>query len=396
MTRKPLHWSLAIALLFEMSYFMVTPLVPLYLTNMGVSAPAIGSWLAWAAAIPAVLALYLGRMADRLGHTRALLAGAAIVAASSAGLALARAPWLASVCLGLLYLGDATVVIANQVYLGSLGAPEERVRHYGWFGAAMNVGAMVGPVVGGLLADWRGPWLSFALVAAIAAASLTVLPLLPPIPGLGGAASTPPAGSVWRHSSALLSVRVIQYAMLAMMLIQLGSGARNSYYPLYLAGVGLTPTLVGLLFSIHSLAGVTMRALMGWLSDRLGNHRLMLAAVATCAVSLALTPTSSLWLVQGALAASLGAAHSVIQPLTNAVLVEQVSPQDRGLVFGLRMSLQRGVGVLVPLILGSVAGGFGVGAPMLVAGLIMAAGLLPLERLQRRSGLTAAPAAASR
>lgn len=163
--RTQLTWSLAVAFVFEMAYFALVPLVSLHLTALGASPAELGIWLAWAAAIPALLTLYLGRMTDRFGHLKTLMLGAIIIAVSAAALSLADLPWVASIFLGLLYLGDATVVIANQVFVGSLGGSENRVRNFGWVGAAMNVGAMVGAVLGGFLADWRGPWLSFALVA---------------------------------------------------------------------------------------------------------------------------------------------------------------------------------------------------------------------------------------
>lgn len=384
--RRQLTWSLGIAFVFEMSYFMVTPLIPLHLTGLGASPAELGVWLAWAATVPAALSLYLGRMTDRLGLKRALLGGAVIVAASVLGMALVAPLWLSALFIGLFYLGDATVVIANQVYIGSLGTPDQRVRHYGWFGAFMNIGAMVGPVVGGLLAEWRAPGDSFLAAAAITAGAIALLPLLPaverspaPVPGPGQGAG------VWRQSLALLGLGAIQYAMFAMMLIQLGGGARNSYYPLYLAEVGYSPTRVGVLFAVHSLAGVTVRAVTGWLDDRLGNHRLMLLAITGCSLSLILTPLGGTFSLQALLAALLGASHSLIQPLTNASLVAQVSPSDRGLVFGLRMSLQRAIGVVIPLILGGVAGLFGVGAPILAAGLLMLLGLLPLNLLSRRN-----------
>lgn len=392
--RRQLSWSLGIAFVFEMSYFMVTPLIPLHLTGLGASPAELGLWLAWAASVPAFLSLFLGRMVDRLGLRRGLLGGAAIVATGVGALALVSPLWLAALFIGLFYLGDATVVIANQVYIGSLGTPEQRVRNYGWFGAFMNIGAMVGPVVGGVLADWRGAEVSFLAAAAITGGAIALFPLLPAVER--AAAPAPNSGrgeGVWRQSLALLGLGAIQYAIFAVMLIQLGGGARNSYYPLYLAEVGYSPTRIGVLFAVHSLAGVTVRAATGWLSDRLGNHRLMLLAITTCAASLILTPLGGEFAVQAALAALLGAAHSLIQPLTNASLVAQVSPSDRGLVFGLRMSLQRAIGVVIPLILGGVAGLFGVGAPILAAGLIMLLGLLPLHLLNRRNSRSKAEAA---
>lgn len=389
--RTQLTWSLAVAFVFEMAYFALVPLVSLHLTALGASPAELGIWLAWAAAIPAVLVLYLGRMTDRFGHLKTLILGAIIITVSAGALSLAVLPWLASILLGLLYVGDATVIIANQVFVGSLGGPEQRVHNYGWIGAAMNVGAMVGAVLGGFLADWRGPWLSFAMVAVIAGGSLFVLPWYPNPPVVGRQVAPVARRGVWRQSWSLLSLGAIQYAVLATVLTQMNSGARNSYYPVYLSEVGFTQTSVGMMFSVYALAGILIRTAAGWLSRWLGGHRLMVISLLACAVSLGLIPFTSSFLAQGLLAASLGAAHALIHPLTTAALLEQVSAEDRGLVFGLRMSIQRGIGILTPLGLGWVAGGFGVGAPMIVAAGIMALGIIPLHALRARSAASDQP-----
>jgi len=383
--RTQLTWSLAIAFLFEMAYFSIVPLVSLHLTALGASAVELGVWLAWAATIPALLVIYLGRMTDRIGHIKSLIIGAIIIALSAGVLSLANLPWVASLFLGLLYVGDSAVIIAIQVFVGSIGGPEQRVRNFGWIGAAMNVGAIVGAVLGGFLADWRGTWLTFLLVAVIAGGSLLVLPWFPAATVVKATQAPVARRGVWRQSWSLLALGAIQYAVLATVLIQLTSGARNSYYPIYLSDVGFTQTSVGFMFSVYAFSGIVVRAVAGWLSEWLGHHRLMVISLLVCAVALGVTPFTSSFVVQGLLAASLGAAHAVIQPVTTAAIMEQVSAENRGLVFGLRMSIQRAIGIVTPLGLAWVAGGFGVGAPMLVAAVVMAAGIIPLHVLRVRS-----------
>lgn len=381
---RQLAWSLGIAFLFEMAFFMVVPLIPLHFTALGASPAQLGAYMAWAAVIPAALLLYLGRMADRFGHVRAMAGGALIFGASVAGLVIFDQPWTAALCIGLFYLGDSTVVIANQVYVGSLGGPGEQVRYYGWFGAAINVGAMVGPVVGGAIADWRGPSIGFAAAAAISLGALALFPFLPPIQR--AAANPAPMASgagIWRTSWRLLAVQALQYSLLAMVLLQLGGVARNSFYPLYLAEEGLSSTLVGALFSVYSLAGVLIRTVTGYLSDRIGIHRFLLGSLGICCAALALTPfTANFWLL-ALLAACLGAGHASVQPLTNAAVAVHVPPSDRGLAFALRMAVQQAFAIVVPLLLGWTAGGFGLGAPMLAAAAGILTGMALLHLLFR-------------
>ena len=54
-----------------------------------------------------------------------------------------------------------------SAYMADISEPHERARNFGLIGAAFGVGFVLGPVIGGLLAEWgtRAPVIAAALLA---------------------------------------------------------------------------------------------------------------------------------------------------------------------------------------------------------------------------------------
>jgi EmrB/QacA subfamily drug resistance transporter len=183
-------------------------------TVVGVAAPAIraelgGSYavMQWTAAgytlALAVLLLVGGRLGDMFGRRRMLLVGVAGFAAASLACALAWSP---------------EVLVAGRVLQGAFGAlmlpqgfglirdlfpPAELAKAWALFGPVMGVGAILGPVVGGVLVNadlfgtgWRMIFLVNLPIALAVLAAARHLPAAQPtaagtrldLPGVGLAA----------------------------------------------------------------------------------------------------------------------------------------------------------------------------------------------------------------
>jgi MFS family permease len=150
-------------------------LVPLSSTTVAVALPAIGrefgqdpagltQWLVnsyLAAAI--VLQAPAGKLADRWGVHRALLAGQGLFAfgALLGALGGSLPPLVAARVL--MAAGGAFLMTATMAVLRDSTAPQRRARVFGVFGATMGLAAAVGPLLGGLLVDslgWRAIFLA--------------------------------------------------------------------------------------------------------------------------------------------------------------------------------------------------------------------------------------------
>ncbi|WP_051838007.1 MFS transporter [Streptomyces sp. NRRL WC-3742] len=122
-----------------------------------------------------------GALGDRYGRRRAFLAGLALCgAASAAGALAAGAGALVAARCGM-GLGAALFMPATlSTIVHVLREPAARRRAIGLWAAVAGVGAVFGPVAGGLLVDrygWRSAfWLNVPVIAVIALAALLAVP----------------------------------------------------------------------------------------------------------------------------------------------------------------------------------------------------------------------------
>ncbi|MGB3148278.1 MAG: MFS transporter, partial [Paracoccaceae bacterium] len=111
----------------------------------------------------------VGNISDRYGRRPIMLAALAILAVDYLIMALASSIWLLLIGRIIAGMAAATYVTANA-YVADISPPAERAQNFGYVGAAFGVGFILGPILGGLSADF-GPRAPFWLAAAISAAN---------------------------------------------------------------------------------------------------------------------------------------------------------------------------------------------------------------------------------
>jgi MFS family permease len=139
--------------------------------SQGANAATVGALLALYAVLPMFLAISAGRLADRIGVRRPMLAG-------SCGIALGAAlpfiaPGLPSLFVTAVLIGVSFMAfqVATQYATGELGGPEARVRNFGLLALGYSTSSIAGPLVVGFVIDHFGFRATFAV--------LMLLPLVP-------------------------------------------------------------------------------------------------------------------------------------------------------------------------------------------------------------------------
>jgi MFS transporter, DHA1 family, tetracycline resistance protein len=113
----------------------------------------------------------LGALSDRFGRRPVLLVSLLVMAADYVVMALAGSIWL---LLAGRVVGGITAATHStaSAYMADISQPHEKARHFGLIGAAFGLGFVLGPVMGGLLAEWgtRAPFIAAACLALANAA----------------------------------------------------------------------------------------------------------------------------------------------------------------------------------------------------------------------------------
>lgn len=160
----------SIVLMNSIGFGIIVPVMPALIMDVAdvdlAEAALLGGVLSVSYAIMQVFfAPVLGNLADAYGRKRVLLVS--VFTFGIDFLVMAMAPVFAWLVVGRLIAGIAssTNSVANA-YVADISPPEERAGNYGLMGAAFGVGFIVGPVIGGLLAEFgaRAPFLGAAVL----------------------------------------------------------------------------------------------------------------------------------------------------------------------------------------------------------------------------------------
>lgn len=181
--RLPITFILITLLLDAMGIGLILPVMPdllRELTGQDVAHAAL-----WGGVLTTVFAIMqfafgptLGGLSDRFGRRPVLLVSLAVMTLDCVVMALAGSIWLllvARVVGGITAANHATAAAC----VADISTPDKKAANFGLIGAAFGVGFILGPVVGGLLAEFgtRAPfWAAAALAAANLAFGWFVLP----------------------------------------------------------------------------------------------------------------------------------------------------------------------------------------------------------------------------
>ena len=154
-----------------LGYGIFSPILPFYIENMGASGTALGLLNASYAVLRLIFGPIWGGISDRYGRKRVLMAGISGFALTMVWFGLADRLWMlfaARVLAGILSSATAPTTMA---YISDNAPDGELSKGLGRLSAASGIGAILGPLLGGLVA---GDSLSrpFFIAAGLAGVSL--------------------------------------------------------------------------------------------------------------------------------------------------------------------------------------------------------------------------------
>ena len=171
---------LSIALIVVMLGFgMVIPIFPFYIENLGAGGTELGLLIATSAFLEFSFGPMWGAVSDKRGRKPILVVGLFGYAVSSFLFGISNQLWMLFAARALSGVLSSATITSAMAYVGDITTEENRGDGMGKIGAAMALGLMVGPGLGGWLAEGSLS-IPFFIASAMSIASLIlVLTLLP-------------------------------------------------------------------------------------------------------------------------------------------------------------------------------------------------------------------------
>jgi MFS family permease len=320
---------------------MYGPLLPLYLKSLNASVVQIGLFFTLSQIVPLALQILGGWISDSLGRLRSIAMGSVAGVFSYVGLILAPTwQWLL-VGEGLSSVTRSLVGPSFSAFIAEESAEESRARVFGITETIFMVVAVVGPPLGGWLADTYG----FRIMLGVAG----LLYLIATIIRVAMARSVTQTKESDRQKLSLANLKSDLGLMVGMIMaggvitwILLTDGVRDVAFslsftlvPIYLQDIGgMSIQQIGWLESIFGIFMMLVTMPAGWLADRKGDRvPIVLGFLLEFAAMMAFIRVSD-FIGYAVAWALFGLGVGLMSPAYQSLISKAVPEKMRGTAFG--------------------------------------------------------------
>ncbi len=356
-----------------LGFGIMIPLIPYMGDRFGASPAEITWTLAAYSVCQFVAAPIWGRISDRFGRRPVLIIG--LIGACIGYVILAYATSLTGLfvsrIIGGLMAGNISAAFA---YASDVSKPEDRAKSLGMIGAAIGIGFMLGPAIGGALAGSDPATANFVRPAVVSCALallaiLLVVFVLPESRTVAQRVAGETTGESRSPFALLKRLPRLRAIIVAATLVVSAQAILESISALWaFKRFGFGPRDAGLLLLSLALVAVIMQGgLVRVLVPRYGEQRVATFGAIAYVVGLLIVAFAPVfWIaVVGLLAC--GAGVGAYQPAASSLASRQSDESNRGAVMGTFQASGSLARIIGPAISGPVFGLWGASAPFLVA-----------------------------
>lgn len=335
----------------SLGYSLVIPAMPFYMETLGAGGRELGWLTAIYALAQTICAPFWGALSDRIGRKPVISIGMLGYAVSLFLFGISSSFWTLFIARSLSGILSSATSAASMAYIGDSVSEEDRSKNMGQIGAAMSIGTVIGPVIGGDLSG-HSLALPFFVGAGISLiAFILILTILPE-------SLTKEQKPENERQSSLLFLRdtLGKHAWTVLILIFIASFCQTGLQGitgLYMVDkFSLNSTQVGIVWmALAAVLVVAQGVLVGYLAERFQEKKLIgigLISGASCLFAMTLTRGFVSVIVVLCLFA-LTVALTV--PTLNASL-SKVADNNKGALMGIASTVRSLSKVVGPLLFG--------------------------------------------
>ncbi len=365
----------ALTVLNHIAYKGSKMLISLYAIDLGASPLTIGLLYSLYSFFSLFLALYAGRVSDRLGPRVPMLMGSLALGCGLilpylwSGLA---ALFISASLIGTLYI---FYTVSAQHLIGAFGAGHRRTRNYATFSLGVALTGLIGPMLTGFLIDTIGHQSTYLVLALLPVGPVVFLAFF--ARGLPRMAADEKRDG---HTTMDLVRNVpLRRALIVAGIIETGGELYSFYMPIYGHSIGLSASMIGIVIGTYAVAVMGTRLMMAALVKRSSEEAVLCASLALAAAACVVFPFVIEVYALAAISFVLGVGLGCCGPLSMVITYNRAPEGRSGEAMGLRQSVNKFTEVLVPLIFGTLGSAFGLGPAFWMDAVLLGGGALLMK-----------------
>jgi DHA1 family multidrug resistance protein-like MFS transporter len=334
------------------SFGIIIPILPAYLVSIGEGGKAAGLMIAIFAGAQFVMSPIAGKWADQIGRRKMIIAGLSGLTISMFVFYFSDSIWILYTSRVIGGVGAALLIPAIFAYVADITTMDQRAKGNSYISAAMSLGIVIGPGIGGFLADYdlKLPLLVSALVSLVSVIfSVIVLKESREAHDIQG-----PIEQETMVKKLVQSVHKPYFIPLVITLVMsFGLMAYESVLGLFVDNqFGATPKEIAVMITSTGIVSVVMQlVVVERLVRRYGEGVILNVFIAVVAVCYFLSLFASTYVLFFMITLVVFQATSILRPVLNT-LVSKLAGNEQGFAMGMNNAYMSIGNVVGPLLAG--------------------------------------------
>lgn len=293
MQHTPIVILIITMFIVQLGVGLIIPILPKFIQVLGVSGSTLGYLVSAMGLTQFLFSPIAGEWSDQYGRKKMIVFGIGMFSVSQCTFGLANDLWMLYLSRLIGGVGIAFTTPAVMAYVADITTEENRGKFLGWVGAAMSFGIVIGPGIGGFLAEYGLPIPFYMASVASALAMMAALFLLPETLSQKKQLETRTLQKKRENifSQIVLSFKApYLFLLLLIFVLTFGLVSVEVVFGLYVdVKYGFTPKDIAILFTVGALMGVLIQALLiDWLLRKFGERQVINMSLLLSAGSLLL------------------------------------------------------------------------------------------------------------
>ncbi|WP_336785056.1 MFS transporter [Paenibacillus sp. MMO-177] len=336
---------------------LVIPIMPKFMETLGITGGIVGLLVAAFSLTQLLFSPLAGRLSDKFGRKRMIVIGMLVFAVSEAMFGLAESSVLLFVSRLLGGISAAMIMPAVMAYAADITTKEERASGMGFINAAITTGFIIGPGIGGYIAEFgiRAPFYAAGAAGVLAAViNLIILPESKPVQEEETEISA--SGKEQRGFLTQLRYSYREPYFLALIIVFVMSFGLANFETVFGLFVdhkfGYEPKDIAFIITFGSIAGAVVQVtIFSWILRTFGERRVISVCLLFAGLFIALTLfVHKFWLVF-AVTFIIFLAIDILRPAISTQM-SMVAKDQQGYVAGLNSAFTSLGNIAGPIIAG--------------------------------------------